>query len=124
NIGLCLDTLKSCMSPATRLVISTPNCYHLWFISMVFRNYETMHEDHKIAFSYGLLRQTLKAGGLRLEGFYFTFLPRARYPWWRRAWYFASKYRHGFAETLLAICVLDDSAVDRFGDRTSGHRDR
>lgn len=107
NLGACLDTLKSCMGPDTRLVISTPNCFHLWFMSMVLRNHESIHDDHKIGFTYGLLVQLLRSQGFTVSDFYFTFLPRVNPPWWRGIWFMASMFRHGVAETLLAICTLD-----------------
>lgn len=107
NVGASLNTLKSCMTQDTRLVISTPNCYHLWFASMVLRDHELIHDDHKVGFTYGLLWQALKSQGLKIDDFYFTFLPRERYAWWMRAWRIASKFRHGLSETLLAVCTLD-----------------
>jgi hypothetical protein len=106
NVGLCLDSLKACMTESTRLIVSTPNCYHLWFTSMVLRNHETVHDDHKVGFTYGLLFQTLRHKGLMVEDFYFTFLPRERFTWWRRLWILASWLRPGISETLLAICTL------------------
>jgi hypothetical protein len=107
NIGTCLATLKSCMNAETLLLISTPNCFHLRFASMVLRNYEDVHDDHKVGFSYGLLHQLLRSQKLKIVDFYFTFLPRSEYPWWRRGWYRVSTFRHGFAETLLAVCRLE-----------------
>jgi hypothetical protein len=107
NIGSCLETLKLCMDEETKLIISTPNCYALRFFSMVLRMRETIHDDHKVGFSYGLLHQLLKSHGLRVEDFYFTFLPRDHYPLWRKIWILSSKMRSGFAETLLAICRLE-----------------
>lgn len=106
NLSSCLEALKSCMTAETKLVISTPNCFHLWFISMVLRNYEEVHDDHKVGFTYGLLFQLLRRCGLEISEFYFTFLSRERYPLWRRAWIRAARLRHGFSETLLAICTL------------------
>lgn len=107
NVGASLNTLKSCMTSETRLVISTPNCYHLWFTSMVLRDHELIHDDHKVGFTYGLLWQALQSQGLKMDDFYFTFLPRERYAWWRRVWLIASKFKHGLSETLLAVCKLD-----------------
>ncbi len=111
NIGTSLDILKRCMGPSTKLLISTPNCYHIWFTSMVLRGYEDIHDDHKVAFSYGLLSQLLKSQGLKIIDFYFTFLPREHYPWWRRLWYRLSIIRHGFAENMLAICQLESISL-------------
>lgn len=111
NIGTCIETLKKWMKPSTKLLISTPNCYHLWFTSMVLRNYEDIHEDHKVGFSYGLLYQLLKSQGLKISDFYFTFLPREKYPWWRHLWYRLSTFRHGLAETLLAVCEREPNVL-------------
>lgn len=110
NIGTCLENLKRCMTPSTKLLISTPNCYHLWFTSMVLRNHEVIHDDHKVGFSYGLLRQLLESQGLTVCDFYFTFLPREHYSWWRRLWYRLSVIRCGFAETMLAVCKLEPNS--------------
>lgn len=110
NIGTCIETLKKCMGPSTKLLISTPNCYHLWFTSMVLRDYEDIHDDHKVGFSYGLLCQLLRSQGLVVNNFYFTFLPRESYPWWRRLWYRLSTFRHGFAETMLAVCEIEQNS--------------
>jgi hypothetical protein len=111
NVGACLDTLKACMKPNTSLVISTPNCFHLWFMSMVVRNHESIHDDHKVGFTYGLLVQLLESQGLAVSDFYFTFLPRRKLPVWRLAWCLASRLRPGLAETLLAICHLKPAEV-------------
>lgn len=107
NLGACLETLKACMKEDTLLIISTPNCFHLRFTSMVLRNHEKIHDDHKVGFTYGLLYQLLKSQGLAINDFYFTFLSRERYPWWRHIWYLASTVRHGFSETLLAVCRIE-----------------
>lgn len=106
NVETCLTGLKRVMTKDTRLIISTPNCYHLYFVSMVARDYEVIHDDHKIGFTYGLLHQLLAANGLKIDEFYFTFLPRPRYQWWRRTWRGAAYLRKGFSETLLAVCRL------------------
>src|SRR5690606_34159519 len=67
NIGLSPETLESCMSPSAQLISSTRGCYHPWFMAVVFRNYDALHEDHKVGVSYGRLRQTLKTSGIKLE---------------------------------------------------------
>lgn len=104
--GHCLDVLKSCMGAKTKLIITTPNCFDLRFFSMVLHNHERIHDDHKVGFTYGLLAQLLSSKQLKIDDFYFTFLPRKHYPIWMRLRHLIAKFRHGFGETLLATCSL------------------
>jgi len=107
NVSTCLTSLKQVMAPHTLLVISTPNCYAVLWTVMVLLNFESIHDDHKLAFSYGLLHQMLRANGLEIVDFCFTYLERARLAWWRRVWRLCGRLRKGFAETLLVVCRLE-----------------
>ena len=75
---------------------------------MVIRNYEEIHDDHKVGFTYALLSQLLESQKLTIEDFYFTFLPRNRLRLAHHLWRSISKLRHGLAETLLFICKKND----------------
>jgi SAM-dependent methyltransferase len=104
NIGTCLANLRRIMGPDTLLVISIPNCYAILWTAMVLLDFESIHDDHKVGFSYGLLRQLLTANGFEIVDFCFTYLDRARLAWWQQAWRLAGRLRRGFAETLLFVC--------------------
>jgi len=113
NVATCLTNLKKVMAPHTLLVISTPNCYAVLWTVMVLLNFESIHDDHKLGFSYGLLRQMLAANGLEIVEFCFTYLDRYKLAWWQRAWRICGRLRRGFAETLLVTCRLAAPAEDR-----------
>ena len=74
NLEIALTNIKKVMWKDTLLLISTPNCfYFLNFINTLFW-FEYLHEDHKVFFSYGYLKNLLKFNGLIEEKFYFTCL--------------------------------------------------
>ncbi len=55
NPGECLASLHRYMRESSQLVLSTPNCYGLWLVSQSLRNFEKIHDDHRVGFTYGLL---------------------------------------------------------------------
>lgn len=115
NLGNALETLKGCMNPETRLVISTPNLFSLSCFRMAFTGREHVHDDHKVGFSHGLLVQLLESAGFEVERTYFTFLPRKEQGRRKQAWLKLTRLRPGFAETLLSVCRLSrigDSTID------------
>lgn len=107
NPGNFLNHLKNHMSPSTELIISTPNCYSLFFQFMVLRGNENIHPDHVIGFSPGLLTQLLESLGFRVCSIHFTFLRRDRQNLKKRIWRLISKLRHGWAETIVIRAVIE-----------------
>lgn len=74
NLEIALTNLKKVMTKDTLLIISTPNCLHLWtFIDSIFW-FEMMHEDHKVFFSFWYLKNLLKFNKFKIEKWYFTTL--------------------------------------------------
>jgi len=107
NLQLALTTLKSIMTPETKLIISTPNLLSiLSFMSSFLLNREWIHEDHKVGFTYGLLNQLLVANNLQVETFYFTYLPLSKCWWPRVIPEIISYIRPCISDTLLAIATL------------------
>lgn len=104
NPGHGLDVLVGGMRAETRLLISTPNLTSLYNAWQAVRRRETVHPDHRVGFTYGLLKQLCEAHGLELERFWFTFLDRERTDWKERLWRRVSRRLPGLSETLLALC--------------------
>jgi len=71
NLEIALTNIKKIMSKNTLLLISTPNSYYFEGILWNLLWYEFFHEDHKIIFSYWLLKNLLKFNWLKEEEFYF-----------------------------------------------------
>lgn len=104
NFQTALQNLKSVMTPETELIISTPNRFYiLSFIMAILQQKESIHTDHKVIFSYGSLIQLLEENGLKIDRFYFTFLPRTNESLFKKAVRFFCKARPCVAETLLAV---------------------
>lgn len=109
NFQSALLTLKSVMTPETELIISTPNrFYALSFIMAVLQQKESIHTDHKVVFSYGSLSQLLAENGLKIDRFYFTFLPRTKESLFKKTIRLVCKARPCAAETLLAVVKKAD----------------
>jgi 2-polyprenyl-3-methyl-5-hydroxy-6-metoxy-1,4-benzoquinol methylase len=112
NLETAIINLKSIMTSETELIISTPNqLYVLNFLITLLQQRECVHEDHKIGFTYGLLRQLLSTNDLEIEHFYFTFLPRTSEAWYKKITRKICHFRPGVAETLLAIVKCKHSVV-------------
>ncbi|NVP18165.1 methyltransferase domain-containing protein [Candidatus Gracilibacteria bacterium] len=77
NLEIALTNLKKVMNENTILIISTPNAFYLTaFINSIF-GVERFHEDHKVLFSYGYLKNLLNFNGIDIINGYFTTLD-----WW------------------------------------------
>lgn len=111
NPGEFLRHLKKHMSDRTELIISTPNCYSLFFQSMVLRGQENIHPDHVIGFSAALLSQLLESIGFQIRSLHFTFLPRDRENLKKKIWKVLAKMRNGWAETLVVRAVKDGESI-------------
>lgn len=110
NFQTALNTLKMAMSPETKLLISTPNRFYLISFLMAFlQQKESVHDDHKVVFSYGTLRQLLEENGFMLDGFHFTFLPRSHESFIKKIVKALCKLSPCVSETLLAEVRLRPS---------------
>lgn len=107
NIEICLKNIQNAMSENTRLIISTPNLYGLYmFLKVLIVNFESHHDDHKVGFTFGLLAQLLEANDFKITQAYLTFLNREREFLSKKAWRLISRFRKGFAESILVECNI------------------
>lgn len=72
NLEIALSNIKKVMDNNTLLVISTPNAYSFDAIIWNLLWKEFFHSDHKMTFTYWLLKNLLKYNNLKVTGFYFT----------------------------------------------------
>ena len=75
NIEVALTNLKKVMHKNTLLIISTPNAYAFNAVlgNLLWR--EFFHPDHKVIFTYGILKNMLQFNELETKDFYFCRLP-------------------------------------------------
>lgn len=75
NLETALTNIKKVMWKETLLIISTPNAYCFeWILwNLVWR--EFFHPDHKVTFTYWLLKNLLKYNWIREHKFYFCKIP-------------------------------------------------
>jgi hypothetical protein len=72
---VALTNIKKVMNKETLLVISTPNAFCInYFINILFRNTEYVHEDHKVIFSTATLSNLLNYNKFNLKKIYYTLL--------------------------------------------------
>jgi hypothetical protein len=67
--------LKKVMGKETVLIVSTPNCYALNSTILNLFWIEMFHEDHKVIFSYWILKKLLEFNWIYTTDFYFCSLP-------------------------------------------------
>lgn len=72
NLEVALSNIKKVMNSKTLLVISTPNAYSFDAILWNLLWKEFFHPDHKMTFTYWLLKNLLKYNQLKVTDFYFT----------------------------------------------------
>lgn len=101
NPGLFLLGLRDKMNDDSELLVSTPNVYSLGFQLMVLRGRESIHPDHLLGYSPGLLMQTMRRFGFETVDCSMTFLPRSEEGWKKRIWRCLAQFRHGWSETIL-----------------------
>ncbi len=75
NLEIALTNLKKIMSKNTLLIISTPNAYCFEWILWNFIWKEFFHPDHKMIFTYWLLKNLLKYNWIKEYNFYFCKIP-------------------------------------------------
>lgn len=73
NAGLFLESIKSFCNSSTEIIITTPNCFSIKYISpYLFKNKEKVRKDHTCWYSKNTLIQLLKMKGFKTTGFYFS----------------------------------------------------
>lgn len=112
NLETALSHVKKLMSPETLLIISTPNCYGFSHILRSCIGREVMHEDHKVFFSYGYLKNLLLFNTLSTQEAYFTelddYLIQKRNIFWKIEVLLSKLFPYNKG-TLLFICKNDIS---------------
>jgi hypothetical protein len=68
---------------------------------MVLRGRETIHSDHLLGFSPGLLMQAMQRFGFEIVDCNMTFLPRSVEGWKKKLWKALARFRFGWSETIL-----------------------
>ena len=107
NLKIAFENLKQVMHPNTELVISSPNLFYIHnFFQIILRNHELVNHDHKVAFSYGTIKQLLESNGFEIGEFYFTFLPRSKEKIYKKIIKYFCKYKPAFSENLLVVSKL------------------
>lgn len=109
NLEIALTNLKKVMWKNTSIIISTPNstAFHIFMNSLFW--FEYIHEDHKIAFTYGTLKTLLSFNSIEIKKFFFTKLDRwssQKNICWHLIWLFwkiINKFFIWTNETLLVI---------------------
>ena len=110
NLEIAFDSLKRFMWKDTLLVVSTPNAYCWMSILLNILNYDGCHDDHKMTFTYKLLKQLCEANKLEVINFYYC-------NWWKLGQnlkenliYFVSLFNHyvfpQFSEWLLMLLKI------------------
>lgn len=110
NLEIALINLKKVMNKDTILIISTPNALSLDNIIKGMLGFERFHEDHKIIFTYGYLKNLLKFNWIKVEKWYFTTLDyeKSKINFVSKICIFLSNYIFKyFRSTLLFICKKD-----------------
>ena len=107
NLKIALKSLENSMDDSTELIITTPNLFSLsGFLQVIRKNQELIHPDHKVGFTYALLRQLLEDNNFKLEDFGFTFLHRKKLKWTKKITKLFCRLRPGLSETLFAVIKL------------------
>lgn len=66
NVGLFLAGVKTYMTPATELLITTPHAYSIKRMFLMFLGYEHVHDDHTAYFSLSTLKRILGRFGFEI----------------------------------------------------------
>lgn len=75
NLQVAIGNIKKVMNENTIIIVSTPNILNILnFVKNLF-GIEWFHDDHKIWFSYWLLKNILDYNWIVEEDFYYTCLP-------------------------------------------------
>ena len=92
NLEIALTNIKKVMNKNTLLIISTPNAYCFeWLLwNLLWR--EFFHPDHKLTFTYWLIKNLLKFNWIKEYDFYFCKIPHTSDKVYTKILSFISKY--------------------------------
>jgi hypothetical protein len=111
NLEIALTNLKKVMWKDTLLIISTPNAICLDNFLKWFFWFETLHDDHKVFFTYWYLQNLLKFNWIKVEKWYFTTLDydKNELNWKGKLSIFLETFLFKyFRNTLLFICKKEN----------------
>jgi hypothetical protein len=72
NLEVAITSLKKLMNKNTELIITVPNATMFWRVIGSFRGVIKEHEDHKVSFTYPVLRQLLAFNQLSVNSMLFA----------------------------------------------------